>query len=601
MAAGSGKKIAILALVGILVVGAVVATVVTVTRKNSKNDSKPGNDNAIKSNKKSIDTVCDATDHKDICVKTLDSAAGDVTNPQELVKIAFNITKNVIDESQKNFSKLVNDVANDPRTSQALEQCNELVALAMEDLTRSIEKLGSLDITQIDEILETIKIWLSAALTYEDTCLDGFQDTTGDASQRMKDILKEAMELTENTLGMVTEVANTLSGHSSSNRRLLSVDQEGYPSWMGASTRKLLDAHHNNIKADIVVAKDGSGQFKSIIAALDSIKGRTESSPPLVVRVKEGVYDEKVVIKKEYYKIVLVGDGPRKTKVTGKLAVPGTSTFHSASFIVMADNFVARDFGFENTAGIEAHQAVAIRVSADFAAFQNCRFDAYQDTLYAQNYRHFYRDCTITGTIDFIFGDAAAVFQNCNILVRKCKPNQFNAVTAHGRLNKKMPTGFVLQNCKITENPESPPLKTTKSYLGRPWKNFARTIIMESEIGDVIAPEGWMEWSGQQFHQQCWYSEYNNRGPKADKSHRVKWKSIYEMKKEVAEMFTASKFIAAEKWIPGTKVPFNGGFLHPTPADAPNAVGLAQSGVWKKDLTKEDYVDKNKSKKKKHL
>lgn len=212
---------------------------------------------------------------------------------------------------------------------------------------------------------------------------------------------------------------------------------------------------------------------------------------------------------------------------------------------------MAQSLGFRNTAGPEKHQAVALRVQSDRSIFLNCRMEGFQDTLYVQTHRQFYRSCYITGTVDFIFGDAAAVFQNCMIYVRKPLENQQNIVTAQGRLDKRETTGIVLQNCRILADDKLEPEKAKfRSYLGRPWKEYSRTIIMETEIGDLIHPEGWMEWSGDFALTTLFYAEFNNKGPGASKTGRVKWVGYKgNLKKEDVTKFTVGPFLQGDSWL----------------------------------------------------
>ena len=159
---------------------------------------------------------------------------------------------------------------------------------------------------------------------------------------------------------------------------------------------------------------------------------------------------------------------------------------------MVGNNFLARDLTIENSAGPSKHQAVALRVGADLSAFYRCSFVGYQDTLYVHANRQFFRNCEVLGTVDFIFGNSAALFQNCLMTVRKPGDSQSNMVTAQGRTDPNMPTGIVLQSCRIVPEQALFPVRlTVPSYLGRPWKEYARTVVMESTIGDLIRPEGW--------------------------------------------------------------------------------------------------------------
>lgn len=214
--------------------------------------------------------------------------------------------------------------------------------------------------------------------------------------------------------------------------------------------------------------------------------------------------------------------------------------------------------GFHNTAGPEKHQAVALRVQSDMSAFYNCRMDAFQDTLYAQTHRQFYRSCAISGTVDFIFGDSSVVLQNCLITVRKPMDNQFNIVTAHGRKDKYEPTGIVLHNCRILPEKKLEPTRfKTLTYLGRPWKEYSRTVIMESFLGDFIQPQGWKEWEGDFALDTLFYAEYGNWGPGAKTDKRVNWKGykvIKDMKE--AQEYTVGPFIQGDSWLKDTGAPY---------------------------------------------
>lgn len=228
---------------------------------------------------------------------------------------------------------------------------------------------------------------------------------------------------------------------------------------------------------------------------------------------------------------------------------------------VQGPNFIAKDIGFENTAGPDGHQAVALRVQAHRAVFFNCHMDGYQDTLYVHAHSQFFRDCKISGTIDFIFGNAAAIFQNCQMVVRKPNSNQNCMVTAQGRITRNDPTGIVFQNCHVMGEKDYIPVKdTSKSFLGRPWKEYSVTIIMQSQIDDIISPEGWCEWNGNFGLNTLFYAEFGNRGPGAVETNRVKWKGIKKISPQEAESYTVGRFLL-EPWIKASGVPYAAGMM----------------------------------------
>ncbi|XP_039145149.1 pectinesterase 3-like [Dioscorea cayenensis subsp. rotundata] len=222
--------------------------------------------------------------------------------------------------------------------------------------------------------------------------------------------------------------------------------------------------------------------------------------------------------------------------------------------VAVGRRFMAKGISFKNTAGPDKHQAVALRAGSDQSVFYKCSFDGYQDTLYAHSLRQFYRDCDITGTIDFIFGNAAVVFQSCNIKPRQPLPNQSNTITAQGRTDPNQNTGISIQSSTISALDSL----TRPTYLGRPWKPYSTTIIMKTEISAVVDPSGWMPWvAGTVPPETIMYAEYDNTGPGAAVAGRVKWPGYQSsVSDNVAQKFSVASFIAGDEWLPDSGVEF---------------------------------------------
>ncbi|XP_019091515.1 PREDICTED: pectinesterase/pectinesterase inhibitor 18-like [Camelina sativa] len=312
------------------------------------------------------------------------------------------------------------------------------------------------------------------------------------------------------------------------------------------------------MNADIVVAKDKQISLNEAISVVPENNKRR-----FIVYVKKGVYKETIKIGKRKTNLMLIGDGRDITILTGNLnAKDGYSIKESATFATSANGFMALDIWFQNTAGPAKEQAVALRVSADVSVIYRCRIDGYQDTLFADMYRQFYRDCYITGTIDFIFGDAAAVFQNCEIVARKPMSGQSNVLTSQGRIDPAKNSGFSFQGCNILASLDLAPIKgTIKSFLGRPWKTFSRVVIMQSFIDDFIDLAGWTPMYNDVGRlSTLFFGEYENKGPGADTRSRVKWhgyKMITDPKE--ASKFTVANLINGHLWLNSTGVPYKEG------------------------------------------
>ncbi|GAV78660.1 Pectinesterase domain-containing protein/PMEI domain-containing protein, partial [Cephalotus follicularis] len=387
--------------------------------------------------------------------------------------------------------------------------------------------------------------WLSGVLANHRTCLDGLNEKGNveahAGAQNLTFLISEAMALYEKGRGIRIGFA----------RRPKSEQNEGMlVSWNPVTS-----------KADFVVAKDGSGTHKTIKEAVAALAGMGDRRPQrVIIYVKSGVYDEKVEIGRNMKNVMFVGDGIDRTIVTGNRNVPdGDTTYSSATFGVSGDGFWTRDVTFENTAGPQKHQAVALVVKSDLSVFYRCSFRGYQDTIWVHSLRQFYRDCHIYGTIDFIFGDASALFQNCDIFVRRPLDHQTNIVTAQGRDDPKETTGILIQDSRVRPAPEFVAVKNSyKSYLGRPWKKYSRTVFLKTDLDGLVHPQGWREWKGSFALSTLYYAEYMNTGSGAYTANRVKWPGFHVLNSpQEASQFTVSRFIQGQTWIPAAGVPFS--------------------------------------------
>lgn len=502
-----------------------------------------------------IESVCSVTLYPDVCVSTLlaHPESRKAGSSKELATIVVKVT---LYELKNLSASLSYEIGRQPITGQssqsAVYDCLELFGYSLRQLSDSLGSLESSEWTKQEA--DNVLTWLSASLTNQDTCIEGVNGNNYGNPLLPDGALLKISKLLSNSLAMVNNISPARTG-----RRLLidpiaselfSVD-DGFPSWLSPADRRLLhEVLPGGIQANAVVAKDGSGNYKTITEAINAAPSK--STGRYIIRVKAGIYAERVKVSKDG--IMLVGDGKDVTVVTGRIS--GVTLKSISNFIATGKGFIARDMGFENTAGPTNHQAIALLVGSDHSALYRCSIKGYQDTLYAYTQRQFYRECDIYGSVDFIFGNAAAVFQSCNILVRKGIGGR-NFITAQGRIDPNQNTGFSIHMCKVTAADHR---KSDPTYLGRPWKPYSRTVVMQSYLDNIIAPQGWYPWSGNFALKTLYYGEYMNSGPGAGTANRVKWPGYHRIRTTAeASKFTVAEFISGNLWLPSTGVAFQSG------------------------------------------
>ena len=265
-----------------------------------------------------------------------------------------------------------------------------------------------------------------------------------------------------------------------------------------------------------MVAQDGTGNFKTIQGAIDATKAFP--SERIIIKVKKGVYKEKIVVHEWNTLLTLEGEDRSNTIVRfddhfNGIARGRNSTFFTPTMQVNADDFIGKNFTIVNGAG-DVGQAIALAVNANRVLMREVTLLGNQDTLYVtgEGNKMLFSDCYIEGTTDFIFGSASVVFDRCTL---HAKSNSFITAASTG---KNASFGLVFLRSTLTA---APGVKGV--YLGRPWRPYAQTVFIESELGAHISPKGWDDWQKPETHTTAFYREFANRGPGAALKKRVKW------------------------------------------------------------------------------
>lgn len=264
----------------------------------------------------------------------------------------------------------------------------------------------------------------------------------------------------------------------------------------------------------ITVAQDGSGDFKTINEALRKLRGDFEE--PVRIFIKDGRYDEKILVNYTLKNVTIEGESRKGTVIThgdyAQLNNMGTSG--SYTMRIDGNDITLKNLTIENSAG-PVGQAVALHTTGDRIHVADCDILGNQDTLYAtgHNSRCLFDNCYIEGTVDFIFGAATALFRNCHLHAKR------DGYLTAASTPKENRVGYVFDRCKVTAAPEA-----KKVFLGRPWRPYASTFFINCQLPESIDPKGWHNWGNADNEKTAKYGEYNSTGPGAKDSERVGWR-----------------------------------------------------------------------------
>ncbi|XP_047337244.1 pectinesterase QRT1-like [Impatiens glandulifera] len=303
----------------------------------------------------------------------------------------------------------------------------------------------------------------------------------------------------------------------------------------------------SSISRVIVVDKTGRGDSLTVQGAIDMVPHN--NSQRIKIHILPGIYREKVYIPASKPLISLIGYENRSSETiitwNNKASDKDMNgvvlgTYKSATVTIESDYFCATAITFENSVvaipGGDGMQAVALRIDGNMAMFYRVRVLGTQDTLLDYTGSHYFYQSYIQGAVDFIFGRARSLYQDC---ILRSTAKRFGAIAAHHRDSPAEDTGFSFVNCKI--------YGTGTILLGRAWGNYSRTIFSYCEIDNNISPSGWSDWNDPSRQKTVVFGEYKCKGKGADRKKRVSWSRSFSDKE--ATPFLDTKFIGGDKWL----------------------------------------------------
>lgn len=320
----------------------------------------------------------------------------------------------------------------------------------------------------------------------------------------------------------------------------------------------------------IHISKDGTGNFKSIMDAIRSLP--VDNASEQILYIHKGFYEEQITVTVPF--VTFMGEDAENTILSyGLYALMNMEdgskrgTFRTYSSLIDTHDFTAKNITFENSAGkgTDVGQALALYADGDRLFFENCRFLGNQDTLFTGplppkeiqpggfigpkqsapriNGRHYYKNCYLEGDIDFIFGSATAYFEGCTFFSKYTGKEISSYVTA-ASTPKGQEYGYIMNHCRFESN-----CPASNAYLGRPWREYAKTVLLNCYMDNHICKEGWHDWNKEAAHEHTFYAEYNSIGPGAVMEKRPDW--IHRLTEAELSNYTKEAVLSGEDhWRP---------------------------------------------------
>ncbi|KAG0497312.1 hypothetical protein HPP92_002003 [Vanilla planifolia] len=489
-----------------------------------------------------VHSFCGVTDFKDLCVSDIsNSTSSHPSRDLQLQETSKSMVIASIQAAIDGIHKTLNHSRSgrfDSLLKQGIDDCDELLGLSVFELEDARWNVNAADVDDLLPVMTAdLRDALGAAITFEQTCAESI-NTAAAASEadaastaEFLCLLGNASISTRNTLAVISSFTEPMDGfytlpmHSVEDAEQTKLLPKGKlfmeDKRMAGSNGAGGDAGNwlppeINKAPDVLVAKDGSGDFRTISDALKrAVAGGDIRGGRFVIYVKKGVYNETVHVTAEMTRVTIYGDGPENTILTGTRSVAGGSTLYSsATFAVTGNAFMALGIRFENRGGAATAAAVALRVESDS--------------------RQFYLDCVVSGSADLIYGDASAALQNSLLRVKHAPKGLAAVLMASTRVDWHQSTAISLHNCTILGKGPALWERWWRQWGGRPWRQ-------EPSVGGT----------------EVYFGEFENRGEGACVKGRMRWSGYHEMSAWDARKFAAGEFIQGMWWLNATGVPFD--------------------------------------------